>query len=55
MGKAGNENTAKLKSIFAEMLVYKRAQRNKFFSALGIPSYLRDLAGDALCRRGRKN
>lgn len=42
MGKAGNENVAKLKSIFADMLVYKSAQRNKFFSALGIPSYLRD-------------
>ncbi|WP_034634735.1 BREX system Lon protease-like protein BrxL [Desulfofundulus thermocisternus] len=42
MGRAINENIAKLKSIFSEMLVYKNPQRNKFFSALGIPSYLRD-------------
>lgn len=42
MGRVDNGATAKLKSIFADMLVYKSAQRNKFFSALGIPSYLRD-------------
>jgi len=32
----------KLKSVFADMAVYKSAQRNRFFSGLGIPSYLRD-------------
>jgi ATP-dependent Lon protease len=31
-----------MKSVFADMLVYKSAQNNKFFSALGIPSFLRD-------------
>lgn len=34
--------TAKLKSVFSDTLVYKSAQRNKSFYALGIPSYLRD-------------
>ncbi len=32
----------KLKSVFSDMCVYKSAQGNKFFSALGIPSFLRD-------------
>lgn len=36
------EFTSKLRDVFAGMLVYKNPQGNKFFSALGIPSYLRD-------------
>ena len=32
----------KSKRIFSNIVVYKSAKRNKFFSALGIPSYLRD-------------
>jgi ATP-dependent Lon protease len=32
----------KIKNIFSNMLVYKDARKNRFFSSLGIPSYLRD-------------
>lgn len=32
----------KLKRIFADIVVYKDARRNKFISSLGIPSFLRD-------------
>ncbi len=32
----------KLKRIFADIVVYKDARRNRFISALGIPSFLRD-------------
>jgi len=32
----------KLCSVFPDMVVYKSAEKNKFFSSLSIPSYLRD-------------
>jgi len=41
---SGKKSTVEesLKTIFPKIAVYKDAGRNKFFSALGIPSYLRD-------------
>ncbi|WP_258360787.1 BREX system Lon protease-like protein BrxL [Moorella sulfitireducens (nom. illeg.)] len=37
-----NNFVKKLKDIFSDIVVYKSAQRNKFFLSLGIPSFLRD-------------
>lgn len=40
--RSNSEYVNKLKEVFSGMLVYKSVHGNKFFSALGIPSFLRD-------------
>ncbi|MCL6557552.1 MAG: BREX system Lon protease-like protein BrxL [Firmicutes bacterium] len=39
---ANEQTLEKLKKFFSNMLVYKNARQNKFFSTLGIPSFVRD-------------
>ena len=40
--KEGCSVTEKLRDCFDEMVVYKDLKKSNFFSALGLPSFLRD-------------
>ena len=38
----GSEYETKLKQYYGDMLVYKSSSNSKFFSALSLPSFMRD-------------